>query len=104
MKLDKKSIKEGDEVWVASAGCHGGEPYAHVYGGVVVAAGGDGSFCYRTADGRVDTCHRWMWSPASSTEAESWLAAAEQLDKIAAGLTAKANECRAKAGAEVVTT
>lgn len=101
MTLDRKTIKEGDQVWVAHAGCHAGDPYASVYGGVVVAAGSDGTFCYRTAEGRVDTCQWWSLVTATATEAEAWQAAADQLQKIAHALLAKVDECRTKAHQEV---
>jgi len=96
MIVDRKQVKAGEAVWVAHAGCHAGEPYCYVYGGKVLAVGNDGGFVYQTASGRVDNCQPWSVVVVSTTEAEAWRAAAEQLDKIAAGLTAKADECRAK--------
>jgi hypothetical protein len=101
--IDRKTIREGDEVFVAHTGYYSGEPYAHVYGGVVVAAGEDGSFCYRTADGRVDNVPAWnVVSCIAATEAECWMAAASRLATIAAEVAEKAAECRAKAAVEVV--
>lgn len=100
--LDRMTIREGDEVWVAHAGYHG-EPYAHVYGGVVVAAGSDGSFVYRTPGGRVDNVAAWhVTALVAATEAEAWAAAASELASLAGRVAAKAAECRAKAEVEVV--
>jgi hypothetical protein len=96
MIVNRKELKAGDEVWVAHAGCYTGEPYGHVYGGKVLAVGNDGGFVYQTAGGRVDNCHAWSAVVITTTEAESWVAVADQLDKIADGVTAKADECRAK--------
>ena len=100
--LDRKEIREGDEVWVSHAGYYSSEPYAHVYGGVVVAVGADGGFIYRTAEGRVDTVAAWNHCGVNATEAEAWLAAASELDRLAAKFGDKAAECRGKAAVEVV--
>jgi hypothetical protein len=101
MTLDKKTIREGDQVWVSSAGCHAGDPFAHVYGGTVVAVGADGGIVYRTESGRVDSCPSWMGYTFTATEAESWHAAADDLQQLAHAILAKVDECRAKARGEV---
>jgi hypothetical protein len=101
--IDRKAIREGDEVWVAHVGYYSGDPYAHVYGGVVVAAGDDGGFIYRTAEGRVDSVPAWnVVCCIAATEAECWMATASRLATIAAEVADKAAECRAKAVVEVV--
>jgi hypothetical protein len=99
--LDRKSLREGDEVWVVNTGYYSGEPYAHVTGGKVVVVGDDGGFVYRTAEGRVDNRPTWMTGTVVATEAEAWLAAASDLASLAARVAAKAIECRTKAAAEV---
>jgi hypothetical protein len=100
--MDRKNLREGDEVWVAHAGYHG-DTYAHVYGGTVIAAGDDGGFVYRTADGRVDNVPAWnTHSLVTATEGEAWMAAASYLASLAARVADKAAECRAKAAVEVV--
>lgn len=96
MTLDRKSLRDGDRVCVAHAGCDHSGPYAHVYAGVVVAAGGDGSFVYRTDAGRVDTVQPWSVCSITATEAEAWEIAATRLAKLAESLTRLAAECRAK--------
>lgn len=94
--IDRKAIREGDEVWVSHAGYYSGEPYAHVYGGVVVAVGADGGFIYRTAEGRVDTVAAWNHCGVNATEAEAWLAAGRELDRVGGRFCEIAAECRAK--------
>jgi hypothetical protein len=100
--IDRMTIREGDEVWVAHAGCDHSGPFAHVYGGTVVAAGGDGGFVYRTAEGRVDSCQTWSTATIAATEAEAWEAAAAKLATISSQVAKLAAECRAKAAVEVV--
>jgi hypothetical protein len=92
--IDRMTIREGDEVWVAQAGCNHGEPYIHIRGGTVVATGGDGGFVYRAADGRVDSYPAWMVGSLVATEAEAWEVAADKLDALAAAVAAKAASCR----------
>ena len=98
--LDRKSLREGGEVWIAH-GFYNGEPHGYVYGGKVVAADADGGFVYRTADGRVDSCPAWSSARIAATEAEAWGLVAEALATIASRVAAKAIECRTKAAAEV---
>jgi hypothetical protein len=100
--MDRKNLREGDEVWVVNTGYYSGQPYAHVTSGTVVVVGDDGGFVYRTADGRVDNKPAWMIGLVVATEAEAWLAAASDLASLAARVADKAAECRAKATVEVV--
>lgn len=100
--IDRRSLREGDEVWVAHAGYHG-SAYAHVYGGVVVAAGEDGGFVYRNSDGRVDSVQGWNTTAmVAASEADAWLAAASSLANLAAQIAEKAVECRQKAAGQEV--
>jgi len=100
--LDRKSLREGDEVWVVNTGYYSGDAYAHVTGGTVVATGEDGSFVYRTSSGRVENRAAWMTGHVAATEAEAWLVAASDLASLAARVADKAAECRAKAAVEAV--
>jgi hypothetical protein len=99
--MDRKSLREGDEVWVAHGYCTNGEPSGHVYGGTVVAADEAGGFVYRTRDGRVDSCPSWSTATIAATEAAAWGLVADKLDALAAAVAAKAAECRAKTRVEV---
>jgi hypothetical protein len=99
--IDRKNLREGDEVWVVNTGYYSGDAYAHVTGGVVIAVGDDGSFVYRTHKGRVENVQGWMTGLVVATEAEAWLAAASDLASLAARVADKAAECRAKAEVEV---
>jgi hypothetical protein len=100
--MDRKSLREGDEVWVVSTGYYSGDAYAHVNGGTVLATGEDGSFVYRTQKGHVENVQAWLYSTVVATEAEAWLAAASDLASLAARVADKAAECRAKAAVEAV--
>jgi len=100
--IDRKSLREGDEVWVAHTGYHG-DPFAHVYGGVVVATGDDGGFVYKKSDGRVDNVPAWNTTAiVAGSEADAWLAAASSLATLAAEVADKAAQCRVKALGEEV--
>jgi hypothetical protein len=50
----------------------------------------------------VDTVAAWNHCGVNATEAEAWLAAASELDRLAAKFGDKAAECRGKAAVEVV--
>jgi hypothetical protein len=99
--MDRKSLREGDEVFVVNTGYYSGDAYAHVTGGTVIATGKDGSFVYRTSKGRVENVQAWLHGTVVATEAEAWLAAAGELASLAARVADKAAECRAKAEVEV---
>jgi hypothetical protein len=99
--MDRNTLREGDEVWIAH-GFYNGEPHGYVYGGKVVAADADGGFVYRTAEGRVDSCPSWSSAAIAATEAEAWGLVAEALATIASRVAKLAIECRAKAAVEVV--
>ena len=99
--IDRKSLREGDEVWVVNTGYYSGDAYAHVNGGTVVATGEDGSFVFRTSKGRVENVQAWLSGTVVATEAEAWLAASSELASLAARVADKAAECRAKAETEV---
>jgi hypothetical protein len=100
--LDRKSLREGDEVWIAHGYCNNSEPSGHVYGGTVVAADAEGGFVYRTAEGRVDSCPWWSSAAVAATEAEAWGMVADSLATIASKVAKLAVECRSKAAVEVV--
>lgn len=99
--IDRKSLREGDEVWVAHGYCNNSEPSGHVYGGTVVAADADGGFVYRSADGRVESCPWWLSAAIAATEAEAWGLVSQSLATIASKVAKMAIECRAKAEVEV---
>jgi hypothetical protein len=99
--MDRKTLREGDEVWIAHGYCNNSEPHGYVYGGTVVAADADGGFVYRSADGRVESCPWWSSAAIAATEAEAWGLVAESLATIASRVAAKAIECRTKAAVEV---
>lgn len=100
--IDRKSLREGDEIWSAHATIGGGGPAAWVRGGVVIAAGQDGSVVYRDHAGGVDTIASWSVATLHKTEADAWLGAASRLATLAAEVADKAAECRVKALGEEV--
>jgi hypothetical protein len=100
--IDLIGIKETDTIWTEFSGCSHGGPFAVVKGGEVVAIGDDGTIAYRDQTGSIETYHELGVHSAHRTEAEAWEAAAKRLARIAAEVSARAAECRAKAGVEVV--
>ncbi len=100
--IDLIGIKETDTIWTEFSGCSHGGPFAVVKGGEVVAVGDDGTIAYRDQTGSIETYHELGIHSAHRTEAEAWEAAATRLAKVAAEVSARAAECWAKAGVEVV--
>jgi hypothetical protein len=99
--IDLVSISVTDTIWTEFSGCSHGGPFAIVKGGPVMAIGDDGTIAYRDQGGSIETFHELGVHSAHKTEAEAWDAAAWRLARIAAEVTAKAAECRAKAETEV---
>ena len=102
IEIDRKRLREGDQVWTAHASVGAGGPAAWVNGGTVLATGEDGSVVYRDQSGRVDTLAWWSTATVHPTEADAWLSAATRLATIAAQVAEKAVECRQKANGQGV--
>lgn len=103
MAIDRKTVRNGDTIYVAFAGCNYTGPFAWVRGGTVVAAGGDGSLVYQTEAGHVDSVPAWTASTVHATEAEAWSSAADQLAAIADQVVTEVADCRKRASGQGVT-